>query len=58
MVKRNFEALGISFFETANAYYASDNKIKKALTIENEYFFTDALKKRVALYCYVHTLCH
>ena len=45
MIKRNFEALGISFFETANAYYASDNKIKKALTIENEYFFTDALKK-------------
>ena len=45
MIKRNFEALGISFFETANAYYASDNKIKKVLTIENEYFFTDALKK-------------
>ena len=45
MVKRNFEAVGISFFETANAYYASDNKIKKTLTIENEYFFTNALKK-------------
>ena len=45
MVKRNFEAVGISFFETANAYYASDNKIKKTLTIENEYLFTNALKK-------------
>ena len=45
MVKRNFEAVGISFFETANAYYASDSKIKKTLTIENEYFFTNALKK-------------
>ncbi len=45
MVKRNFEAVGISFFETANAYYASDNKIKKTLTIENEYFFNNALKK-------------
>jgi len=44
MVKRNFGAIGISFFETANAYYASDNKIKKTLTIENEYFFTNALK--------------
>ena len=45
MVKRNFEAVGISFFETANAYYASDSKIKKTLTIENEYFFTNALNK-------------
>ena len=45
MVKRNFEAVGISFFETANAYYASDNKIKKTLTIENEYLFINALKK-------------
>ena len=44
-VKRHFEAVGISFFETANAYYASDKKIKKTLTIENEHFFTDALKK-------------
>ena len=44
-VKRHFEAVGISFFETANAYYASDKKIKKTLTIENEHFFTNALKK-------------
>ncbi|MDP7553496.1 MAG: LpxL/LpxP family Kdo(2)-lipid IV(A) lauroyl/palmitoleoyl acyltransferase [Candidatus Thioglobus sp.] len=44
-VKRHFEAVGISFFETANAYYASDKKIKKTLTIENEHFFTNSLKK-------------
>ena len=29
LVKRHFEAIGVSFFETANAYYGSDNKIKK-----------------------------
>jgi len=45
LVKRHFEAIGVSFFETANAYYGSDNKIKKLLTIKNEHFFTDALKE-------------
>jgi lipid A biosynthesis lauroyl/palmitoleoyl acyltransferase len=45
LVKQHFEAVGISFFETANAYYASDKKIKKMLTINNEQYFTEALKK-------------
>jgi len=45
LVKNHFEAIGISLFETANAYYASDKKIKKLLTIKNEYCFTDALKQ-------------
>jgi KDO2-lipid IV(A) lauroyltransferase len=45
LVKRHFEAIGISLFETANAYYASDKKIKKLLTIKNEHFFIDALKQ-------------
>lgn len=45
LVKRHFEAIGVSFFETANAYYGSDNKIKKLLTIKNEHFFKDALKE-------------
>ena len=45
LVKRHFEAIGVSFFETANAYYGSDNKIKKLLTIQNEHFFKDALKE-------------
>jgi len=45
LVKLHFEAIGISIFETANAYYASDKKINKLLTIKQEYFFTDALKQ-------------
>jgi lipid A biosynthesis lauroyl/palmitoleoyl acyltransferase len=45
LVKRHFEAIGVSFFETANAYYGSDNKIRKLLTITNENFFQDALKE-------------
>ena len=45
LVKRHFEAIGVSFFETANAYYGSDKKIRKLLTIINENFFQDALKE-------------
>jgi len=45
LVKQHFEAIGISLFETANAYYASDKKIKKILTIKNEQYFTEALTK-------------
>jgi len=45
LVKQHFEAIGISLFETANAYYASDKKINKMLTINNEQHFTDAQKK-------------
>ena len=44
LVRRHFEAIGVSFFETANAYYGSDNKIKKLLTINNEKFLSDAIK--------------
>ena len=45
LVKRHFEAIGVSFFETANAYYGTDNKIIKLLNIKNEHFFKDALKE-------------
>ena len=45
LVKQHFEAIGISLFETANAYYANDKKIKNILTIKNEQYFTEALKK-------------
>lgn len=45
LVKRHFEAIGVSFFETANAYYGSDHKISKLLTISNEQLFNDALKE-------------
>ena len=53
LVKRHFEAIGVSFFETANAYYGTDNKIKKLFTIKNEHFFKDALKEEggVILLC-------
>ena len=45
LVKRHFEAIGVSFFETANAYYGSDNKIRKLLTITNDKIFKDALRE-------------
>ncbi|MDC1026610.1 LpxL/LpxP family Kdo(2)-lipid IV(A) lauroyl/palmitoleoyl acyltransferase [Candidatus Thioglobus sp.] len=45
LVKSHFEAIGISLFETANAYYASDKKIIKLLTTKNKHFFKDALKQ-------------
>jgi KDO2-lipid IV(A) lauroyltransferase len=45
LVKHHFEAIGVSLFETANAYYASDQKINKLLTIKNEHYFFDAIKQ-------------
>ncbi|MDC1536854.1 lipid A biosynthesis acyltransferase [Candidatus Thioglobus sp.] len=45
LVKSHFEAIGISLFETANAYYANDRKIIKLLTTKNEHFFKDALNQ-------------
>ena len=45
LVKQHFEAIGISLFETANAYYGSDKKIKKLLNISNDHYFLDALKE-------------
>jgi len=44
LVKKHFESIGVSFFETANAYYARDRKIQKLLHIENEHYLTDAMK--------------
>ena len=44
LVKKHFESIGVSFFETANAYYSSDKKIQKMLTIENEHYLTEAMK--------------
>jgi len=53
LVKQHFEAIGISLFETANAYYAGDKKIEKMLIINNEQYFIEALKKEggVILLC-------
>ncbi len=46
LVKQNFEAIGISIFETANAYFGKDDKIQKLITIHNEHHLTDALEKK------------
>jgi lipid A biosynthesis lauroyl/palmitoleoyl acyltransferase len=43
LVKQNFEAIGISIFETANAYFATDEKVKSMLTINHEHHLTDAI---------------
>ena len=44
LVKKHFESIGVSVFETANAYYGRDEKIQKLLTIESEHYLTDAMK--------------
>jgi lipid A biosynthesis lauroyl/palmitoleoyl acyltransferase len=44
LVKQNFEAIGISFFETADAFFASNEKIEKKSTINNQHYLTDALE--------------
>ena len=42
LIKQHFEAIGISIFETANAYFGDSNKISNLLTIKDERYFTDA----------------
>lgn len=44
LVKKNFESIGISIFETANAYFATNEKVASMLTIKNEHYLTDAIK--------------
>ena len=46
LVRQNFEAIGISLFETANAYFGKSEKIQKLITIHNEHYLTDALDKK------------
>ncbi|HCF48080.1 MAG TPA: lipid A biosynthesis acyltransferase, partial [Gammaproteobacteria bacterium] len=46
LVRQNFEAIGISLFETANAYFGKSEKIQKLITIHNEHHLTDALNKK------------
>lgn len=43
LVKQNFQAIGISIFETANAYFATNNKVESMLNITNEHHLTTAL---------------
>jgi len=46
LVKQNFEEIGISLFETADAYFGKSEKIQKLITIHNEHHLTDALNKK------------
>jgi KDO2-lipid IV(A) lauroyltransferase len=46
LVKQNFESIGISIFETANAYFATDKKIKSLLSIHNEHYLTQAIENK------------
>ncbi len=46
LVKQNFEAIGISLFETANAYFAKNDKVQKLISLNNEHYLTDALDKK------------
>ena len=43
LVKKNFEEIGISFFETANAYFANNQKIKEKLIVKNEKYLQEAI---------------
>jgi len=43
LLKKNFEEIGISFFETANAYFATNKKIKEKLIIKNEKYLQEAI---------------
>lgn len=46
LVRQNFEALGISIFEIANAYFATDEKIMSMLSIHNEHYLTQAIENK------------
>jgi len=43
LLKKNFEEIGISFFETANAYFANNQKIDEKLIVKNEKYLQDAI---------------
>jgi KDO2-lipid IV(A) lauroyltransferase len=43
LLKKNFEEIGISFFETSNAYFAPNQKIKKKLIVKNEKYLQEAI---------------
>jgi len=44
LLKKNFEEMGISIFETANAYFADNSKISKRLVIKNDKYLQDAIQ--------------
>ena len=46
LVRQNFEALGVSIFETSNAYFATDEKIMSMISIHNEHYLTQAIDNK------------
>jgi lipid A biosynthesis lauroyl/palmitoleoyl acyltransferase len=44
LVRQNFESIGISIFETATAFFGSNKKINKNLTIYNQEYLVNALE--------------
>ena len=49
LVKKNFEEMGISIFETANAYFANNNKISKRLEVRNEKYLREAIENHKSI---------
>ena len=49
LVKQHFKAIGISIFEASNAYFASNNKIKKIVIINNEHHLIKALNEKQSI---------
>jgi len=46
LVKQNFEAIGISVFETSNAYFATNDKVESLIsTIKNEHYLSSAINE-------------
>jgi lipid A biosynthesis lauroyl/palmitoleoyl acyltransferase len=43
LVKQNFKSIGIAIFETANAYFATNKKIKSMFSTSNEHYLTEAI---------------
>ncbi|MBT4000776.1 MAG: lipid A biosynthesis acyltransferase [Candidatus Thioglobus sp.] len=46
LVRQNFEALGVSIFETANAYFATNDKVSSMLSVHNEHHLTTAINNQ------------
>lgn len=46
LVHRHLEAIGMSLFDTANAYFAKSEKIQQLTTFDNQHYLVDALKNK------------
>lgn len=46
LARQHFRAIGISIFETANAYFATDDKIQQNISIHNAHHLNNALEEK------------